>query len=252
VGIAGAAGFSGDGGLAINAQVNGPKELAVDASGNLYFADGGNIRIRKINPSGIMFTIAGIGVLGFTGDGTAATSAQISYPNGVAVDSISNVYFGDGNRVRKVNPSGVISTIAGTGAGGYSGDGASPLNAQFNYPSGVNVDVFGNILIADRFNNRVREICTVACLVNIKKLTDIEDKILISPNPNKGLFNLQIDDDIKNGTLILINSIGQKVYEQEITQGSNDIIANGLPRGIYNCVVIQDKWQINSGRILIE
>jgi hypothetical protein len=156
----GAAGYSGDGGAATSAQLSAPWGVAADSTGNLYIADTGNNRIRKVTSAGIISTFAGTGVAGFGGDGAAATSAQISSPYGVAIDSNSNLYIADaGNRrIRKVVSGGNITTYAGNGTAGYSGDGAAASSAELNQPMGLAVDSSGNLYIADENNNRVRMI----------------------------------------------------------------------------------------------
>ena len=147
----GTAGFSGDGGLATAAQLNWPKDIAIDAVGNLYIADTSNSAIRKVTPTGIITTIAGNGSGGFSGDGALAASAQLNQPSGVAVDGNGNVYVSDTSnfRVRKVDPGGVISTIAGTGLAAYSGDGVQASNATLAYPTGLKVDAASNLFLAD-------------------------------------------------------------------------------------------------------
>jgi len=158
----GALGYSGDGGAATAAQLSSPHRVTVDSSGNIYIADTGNYRIRKVNTSGIISTVAGNGTQGYSGDGGAATAAQINNPYGVAVDSAGNIYIADnGNkRIRKVNTSGIISTVAGNGTGGYLGDGGVATAAQLNNPYGVTVDNNGNIYIADTSNRRIRKVNT--------------------------------------------------------------------------------------------
>ncbi len=106
----GVAGFSGDGGAATIAKLNSPVGVALDVTGNLYIAESGNLRIRKVNTSGIISTFAGNGTIGYSGDGAAATLAQLNYPTGVAVDAVGNVYIGDqgNNCIRKVNTGGII------------------------------------------------------------------------------------------------------------------------------------------------
>ncbi len=153
-------GFSGDGGAAISAQFDYPHSVAVDASGNLFIVDWGNHRIRKVDTNGNISTVAGTGAAGFSGDGGAATSAQLNYPTGVAVDGAGNVYIADrdNHRIRKVDASGDISTVAGTGAAGFSGDGGAAISAQINEPRGVDVDAAGNIYIADWNNHRIRKV----------------------------------------------------------------------------------------------
>jgi len=158
----GAAGYSGDGGAATSAQLAYPYKVAVDGSGNIYISDTNNCRVRKIDTSGKISTIAGTGVRGYSGDGGAATSAQISYPRGLAVDSSGNIYIVDGgnNVIRKVDASGKIGTIAGTGTKGYSGDGGAATSAQLNNICELAVDSSGNVYIADTYNHRIRKIDT--------------------------------------------------------------------------------------------
>jgi sugar lactone lactonase YvrE len=159
----GVGGFSGDGGPATGAQIGYVMGLAADSAGNIYLADADNNRIRKITPAGIITTIAGTedgGFGGFSGDGGPATSARLNFPEGIFIDSPGNVYIADmdNNRIRKIAPNGVITTIAGNGTQGYSGDGGLATDAQLNHPAGVAVDPAGNIYIADYNNNRVRVI----------------------------------------------------------------------------------------------
>ena len=154
-------GFTGDGGPATEAKL-GPSGVAVDGAGNIYIADGGNNRIRKIDAAtGIISTIAGTGERGYSGDGGPATEARLSFPNDVAVDAGGNVYVSDNSnhRIRKVDAAtGTISTIAGTGERGYSGDGGPASEAGLYSPGGVAVDGSGNVYIADTVNNRIRKI----------------------------------------------------------------------------------------------
>jgi sugar lactone lactonase YvrE len=151
-------GFSGDGGPATSAQLYAPNGVAVDSTGNLFIADVVNSRIRKVTPGGIISTVVGIGTKGFGGDGGPAISAQLNNPYGVAVDSAGNLFIADNgnNNVRKVTPSGIISTVAGNGSHGYSGDGGPAVSAQFYNPYGVAVDPAGNLFISDSNNNCIR------------------------------------------------------------------------------------------------
>jgi sugar lactone lactonase YvrE len=157
----GTAGYSGDNGAATSSYLHTPQGIAVSkTTGNVYIADTANNRIRMINAStDVITTVAGNGTAGYTGDGSTATSAEISSPYGVAVDSNGNIYFADAanNRIRKVTATtGVISTVAGNGTYGYSGDGGTATSAQLYLPTGVVVDTADNIYIADYGNNRVR------------------------------------------------------------------------------------------------
>ena len=145
----GMVGFSGEDVPAINAQLNNTRGVAVDGAGNVYIADRGNHRVRKVNSTGHISTFAGDGTAGFSGDGGLATSAQLSSPQGVAVDSVGNVYIADwlDHRVRKVNSTGHISTFAGTGVNGFNGDTNPAESAQLKSPQGVAVDGDGNCIL---------------------------------------------------------------------------------------------------------
>ena len=156
----GTGGYSGDGGAAINASLNYPMGVAVDAVGNIYIADQANYRIRKVGANGNISTVAGNGISGYSGDGGAATSASLNVPEGVAVDAVGNIFIADAGShiIRKVNASGVISTVAGNGTEGFGGDGGAATSANLYQPFGVAVDAAGNIFIADTKNNRIRKV----------------------------------------------------------------------------------------------
>jgi len=156
----GVAAFSGDGGSATSASLSYPMAAVFDATGNLYIGDRDNSRIRKVSPNGTITTVAGSGVAGFSGDGGPATLARLRAPSGVAVDSAGNLYVSDGgdNRIRKVRPGGIIATVAGNGAAGFSGDGGPASAASLNWPQGLALDAAGNLYIADRGNSRIREV----------------------------------------------------------------------------------------------
>ena len=144
----GSAWFSGDGGPATSAQLNNPFDVRADSAGNLYIADSGNHRVRKVTPNGIITTIAGTGVAGYSGDGGQATNAQLNNPTGVALDATGALYIADfyNQRIRKIAPNGIISTVAGTGTAGFSGDGGQATSARLDWPVGVAVDSIGNTL----------------------------------------------------------------------------------------------------------
>jgi len=152
--------FSGDGGPATEATMYQPKAIAFDATGNMYIADHRNHRIRKVDLNGNISTIAGNGTDGFSGDGGPAINAMLDEPQGVAVDSLGNVYIADaGNdRIRKVDLDGNITTIAGNGTADYTGDGGLAIAATLNDPLGILVDSQDNILIVDRANSAIRKI----------------------------------------------------------------------------------------------
>ncbi|MBN8691717.1 MAG: T9SS type A sorting domain-containing protein [Bacteroidetes bacterium] len=155
-------GYAGDGGPAISAELKWPYDVAVDASGNIYIADAGNNRIRMINTLGVISTIAGNGLAGYSGDGGPATSAQLNSASGIDVDPLGNIFIADrfNGRIRKINSSGTISTIAGSGVMGNSGDGGLATLAQIGSPNGVTLDAAGNIYIADGWYGTLRKINT--------------------------------------------------------------------------------------------
>ena len=152
--------FSGDGGPATNANLNLPTGVATDALGDLLIADFQNNRIRKVDVHGIISTVAGNGSFAYSGDGGAAVKAALKSPEGVALDTSGNLFIADSqnHRVRKVDTNGIISTVAGNGTAGVFGDGGAGTNANLNVPIGVAVDAFGNLFIADSYNNRIREV----------------------------------------------------------------------------------------------
>ncbi len=154
----GHADFSGDTGQATSADLSAPEGLALDREGNLYIADAGNDRIRKVTPDGMITTFAGNGILGFAGDRGPAVKAELYVPVGLAADSHGNLYIADSanNRIRKVDVAGTISTVAGTEHAGRHGDGGPAAEAELNNPVALAVDSGGNLYIADQGNNRVR------------------------------------------------------------------------------------------------
>ena len=166
----GTQGCTGNGGLATSAELNDATGVKVDSSGNVYIADQTCATVRKITAStGDIAIIAGNGTNGYSGDGSAATSAELNDPTDVAIDSSGNIYIADynNNRIRKVNTSGVISTYAGTGTWGYSGDSGQATSAELANPSGVALDSSGNLYIADFENKRIRKVTTAGVITTV-------------------------------------------------------------------------------------
>ena len=155
-------GYSGDGGQAVGASLNNPWAVAADAQGNVYIADAGNGVIRKVVSAGTIATYAGNGVTGYSGDGGPATLASIANASALAVDAAGNLYFADtlDNRIRKIDAQGIISTCAGNGQEGYSGDGGPATGAALYWPQAVAADAAGNLFIADTGNNVIRKVST--------------------------------------------------------------------------------------------
>jgi sugar lactone lactonase YvrE len=159
-GNAGAFGYSGDGGPATSAQLKLQQGLAVDAAGNLFIADAGNLRVRRVDMTGTINTVAGNGGYHFSGDGGPAASAGLFSPEGMAADAQGNLFIADtaNNRIRKVAPLGRISTFAGTGAYNFLGDGGPASAAAFALPRKIAVDLPGNVYIGDAANFRTRKV----------------------------------------------------------------------------------------------
>lgn len=169
----GVSAYGGDGGQATSAQLNGPQAVTVDGSGNVYIADTANNRVRKVASNGVITTVAGNGIPGFAGDGGQAINAQAGTPTAVAVDTIGNLFIADGSaRVRKVFLSGIISTIAGRGTRGYSGDGGSAFTAALSGPSGLAINNVGSLFVADTSNNAVRLLQIAASGTTISAVTN--------------------------------------------------------------------------------
>jgi hypothetical protein len=162
-------GYSGDGGPATNAELSWPGDVALDASGNLFIADEGNQRIRKVGTNGIITTVAGNGTRGYSGDGGAATSAEFDFPCGVALDASGNLFIADfyNNVIREVGTNGIITTVAGNGPQGYSGDGGPATNAELNNPAGVALDASGNLFVADFGNGVIRKVGTDGIITTV-------------------------------------------------------------------------------------
>jgi uncharacterized protein (TIGR03437 family) len=196
----GSGSYSGDGGPAISAGLNQPSGIALDSSGNLYIADVGNSRIRKVTAAtGVITTVAGTGVTGYSGDMGSATKAQFNKPTGVALDSVGNLYIADrqNNVIRKVDAAtGIIRTVAGNAAlttysngypfGSYSGDGGPATSAGLDQPTGVAVDLSGNLYIADSVFTIVRKVTATTGIITTVAGTG-HSTDLTTPNGDGGL-----------------------------------------------------------------
>ncbi len=176
----GVQGFGGDGGAATSALLNQPKGVAVDSAGNVIFSDTNNQRIRMITPGGTISTVAGTGAGGFSGDGGAATAAQVNKPHGLAIDSADNIYIADetNHRIRKFTVGGNISTVAGDGVAAYAGDGGLAVNASLKKPDDVAVTETGRLGFSTVFGSfqgavKDRQIATQVTLSVDGTLTEI-------------------------------------------------------------------------------
>ncbi len=165
----GTRGYSGDGGTATSAALSYPRAVAADTMGNIYIVDTDTARIRKINSSGIISTIAGTGLAGYNGDGIPATAARISRPNSIAVSKNGEIFFTDAHnyRIRKIDLSGIISTIAGNGTAGYSGDGGQATSSNIGADGFITIDNSGSLFIQEDSTFRIRKIATTGIITTI-------------------------------------------------------------------------------------
>ena len=245
----GTAGYNGENIAATSAELSNPSGLAIDAIGNIYIVDYSNSRIRKVNTSGFIATIAGNGTGGYSGDNFAATSAELR-PLGIAVDGSGNVYIGDANNdaVRKINSSGIITTIAGTGVGGFSGDGGPANMAQLHGPVGVAIDNEGSMYIGDAANNRIRYIRST---VFVNQISGITDAMHVYPNPSSGIFTINIvSGNEANVRLCITNVTGEKVKEIMAVTNTPVDVKLDVPDGIYFLTAITTQGLLNQKIVL--
>jgi sugar lactone lactonase YvrE len=231
-------GYSGDGAAASSAQLSAPGGLAMDTAGNLYIADTGNHRIRMVTPDGNISTIAGTGTAGYAGDGGAASSAALNGPQGLAADRYGDLYIADTNNnvVRKISPRGGITTYAGTGAAGYSDDGFYAHDAQLNLPTGLAVSS-GNLLIADSGNNRIR-LVTAARLI-----TTLAGNGTAGFTGDDGAGGQDEDAELNLPTFVASDTFGLNVY---ISDSKNGRIRHVLPDTIITTAAGGDKTTLGT------
>jgi hypothetical protein len=246
----GTGGYSGDGGPAVAAQLYGPYCVWVTSIGDMLVADVDNERIRMIATDGTITTVAGTGSAGYSGDGGLAASAQLNEPIAVVSDSTGNIFIADGwnNRVRKVATDGTISTIAGTGSAGFSGDGGTATGAQLNNPYGV-ATRSGSVYIADNANNRVRYVTEAN---GIGRQTANAEAVIIYPNPVKQSFNIYIgcaQNTIAHVSLCDIS--GRIVYSAEVRTNKETMLQPNVPAGTYVTAVLLDD-RIISSRLIVK
>jgi sugar lactone lactonase YvrE len=198
--------FFGDGGPATNAGLNEPNGIALDSAGNLYIADTNNNRIRKVDLAGIITTVAGTGVAGFSGDGLAAKSAQLNQPFGVRADAAGNLFIADSsnNVIRKLDLTGTISTVAGhfTGSEGSSGDGGPATSALLAFPIFVSVDAAGELYISDDDNNVIRQVDGAGTITTYAIPTDFPEELVVDPTGN-----LAVIDPTDEAMLLFVRTI---------------------------------------------
>jgi poly(3-hydroxybutyrate) depolymerase/sugar lactone lactonase YvrE len=201
--------YSGDGGPGPKAQLSFPTGVALDSTGNLFIADTENHRIRKLGPDGVITTVAGTGSPGFSGDGGPATQAQLNEPWGLAADSQGALFIADtsNHRIRKVAPDGTITTVAGNGARGFSGDGGQAPAAQFYQPCGVAADSQGNLFIVDRQNHRIRKVASDGVVSTV--FGGVREGESEATTPRYYPSNVAID---KAGDLLIADPLNHRVW----------------------------------------
>ena len=228
----GAAGFFGNDSAAVIAKLHLPTAVVVDASGNVIIVDQLNNVVRKVNTFGTMSAFAGTGVYGYSGDGDYADLAKLSTPTELGADALGNVYIADyGNHVvRKVTSSGKISTIAGNGTSGYSGDGGPALSAELAGPYDVAASSTGKVYITDQISNVVRVI------LNNAGIDDLQDsspqELVVYPNPSDGHSTLYLPAGCNNGVVTITDMMGRTI-ETTTLAGKNGFTLSGIPNGNY-------------------
>src|ERR1035437_257520 len=225
----GAPGFTGDGGPATSASITSPSGLAVDAASNLYVSDLVNNRIRKVSPAGIITTIAGNGAAGFAGDGGPAAAAELNGPAGLAFDSAGNLHVADdhSNRIRKIAPAGIITTEAGNGIQGFSGDGGPALGASLANPYALASEATENIYIADNGNYRIREVTTDGSIHTVAGNGPAGLPVDGGPATASGLcqpFGLSLD---ASGALYIADTSDQSIRKVGVNGIISTVAGNG-------------------------
>lgn len=215
-------GFSGDGGPATSAGVASPPGVALDNQGNIFVADQGNNRIRRIGTNGIITTIAGNGIGAYSGDGGPATNASLYAPQAVALDRFGNLFIADtGNSViREMNINGVITTVAGNGTAAFVGDGGPATNASLNNPLDLVVDSTGDLFIADEANNRVRQVGANGIIATVAGNGGTGLTQIGSPATNTSIYSPTSLALEPSGNLL----IGTDGYSQVLSVGGNGVI----------------------------
>jgi sugar lactone lactonase YvrE len=238
------AGFNGDGKPADSARLGLPSGIAIDGSGNLFIADQGNNRIRKVDViTDTITTVVGSGSQGYNGDGIDALSAQLYYPHSIAINSAGDIFISDFNnaRIRKVSIStNLISTVAGNGTFGYNGDHILATSAELNGPHGIALDFAGNLYIADEGNSRIR---MVDLTVGIPEINSSSNGLNIYRNPSTGDLTMisTLSEPLPHSTIGIYDVMGQIAFRKDI---------GNLPKG-YNSIEINIP-RLASGVYLIE
>ncbi len=229
----GTMGYSGDGSAASSAKLNTPARVVVDVNGVVYIDDYGNNRIRKVNSVGVISLVAGNGASASSGDGNQATAASLTGPVGLFVDAGNTIYIADwgGNRIRRIDASGIINTIAGTGIAGYNGDCIVATTAELNSPIGIALDASNHIFISDYGDNRVR-VLSSTCTLGISSIVPpTKELIEVYPNPTSSELTIACSEKITKITIT--NLLGQTVFTHEYNTEKAEVNVANYPAGIY-------------------
>jgi trimeric autotransporter adhesin len=252
-GQSGNPGYNGDGIAATAAQINYAIGVAADTIGNVYIGDNYNNRVRIINTSGIINTLAGNGTAAYSGDGGPATAAEVNWPDHLFIDQYQNLYITDvlNGRIRMVTTSGIISTVAGNGVEGYSGDSGPATSAELDNPSGVVVSLSGNVFIDDEINNRVREIKNYLG-VGINEINNTTG-LYIFPNPADQTLSVSIGRNFTSGILTITDITGKCIVHQQINtpQTNLQLDVSNFASGMY-FIQIQNEGEQYIGKFIKE
>ena len=229
-------GFSGDGGPAVEARLSFPSDLYVDGDGNIYIADTGNDRIRRVDAlTGIIETIAGNGTIGFSGDGGPATEANIFYPHSIFLDEDGNIFFSDmyNYRIRKITAStGIIETVVGNGNVGFSGDGGLAVDASLSPATEIHLDDIGNIYITDLMNDRIRKVDGVTGVIETIAggggFGPPQDNVLATETVLDGPLGVTLDND---GNIYISEMSGRRIRKIDHATGIIQTVAGNGENG---------------------
>ena len=226
----GTGGYSGDGFAATLARLYDPRGIVVDDGGNIYIADFSNSCIRKVDPAGIISTIAGTDTAGYNGDNIQATAAQLNKPSAVTIDRVGNIYIADmfNYSVRKIVPSGIISTVAGTRVMGGAGVGGPATAAQLNRPRGVAVDRSGNLYIGDSQNNHVKKVS--GSFLSVLELPK-EMELIIYPDPASRTINFKSNTPVDQLTIYDLS--GKLIVRYNDIKGTSVSLPDDIANGVY-------------------
>ena len=246
--------FPGDGGQATSAQLRAPIGVAVDSAGNLFIAEAPSpiAFIRKVSPSGIITTVAGGGT-NLPGDGGPATSAALYYPMGLAVDRADNLIIADGTRIRRISPSGIITTVAGNGTPGFSGDGGAAASAGLGSARGVAADAAGNVFIADANNERIRKVSADGIITTVAGNGDALGRFSGDGGPATSA-QLSLPSDVAvdaAGNVFIADRGNQRIRKVSASGIINTVAGNGAycTGPVDNCTPLGDGGPAISARL---